>query len=310
MKLPKRADTHVMETKSVRIMHSLAPDDWILRDVSERDYGIDFYIELSNKADEITGDLLSIQLKSEEKIEWRTDNTGKEVARSPSINVTTANYWMKLPVPVLLFVADLSASEIYIVSVKNNIRNQYKKLSTQDTVSFPLDRRVSLRSDIGKIMVRAFYLRERAHPTFEGHLTTLLSNIETHSEFILGNQMRDCFLEVESSRHLEFRALYNACGTVANYLGMDWDIPRLIDVYREDHTNWKDVFCLLHEGSLDKVLSKIEKIYPKIIKEALEIVTGSQKDYWSTTNSLFYSLCSDGELQLRCEHIKERFGRG
>lgn len=59
LKFPKRSKTHLTETESWRVLDSVAPKDWIVREVTERDYGIDAYIELVGKNDEVTGQLMS-----------------------------------------------------------------------------------------------------------------------------------------------------------------------------------------------------------------------------------------------------------
>jgi len=60
--LPKRTPQHISETASFKIFSNKIPDNWIIRYVTERDYGIDLYIELVNKDNELTGDLILIQL--------------------------------------------------------------------------------------------------------------------------------------------------------------------------------------------------------------------------------------------------------
>jgi hypothetical protein len=57
MKFPERSDTHIIEAESWRLLQSLAPREWIVREVSERDYGIDAYIELVSKGGQVTGSL-------------------------------------------------------------------------------------------------------------------------------------------------------------------------------------------------------------------------------------------------------------
>ena len=95
MKLPSRPATHITEAASWRLLQSLAPETWILREVSERDYGIDAYIEITSEKGEITGDLISGHLKGTESIEWTAPKTKKggkrrkadrdRTARSPQI---------------------------------------------------------------------------------------------------------------------------------------------------------------------------------------------------------------------------------
>jgi hypothetical protein len=56
--------------------------------VTERDYGIDCYVELVNEKNQLTGDLASIQLKSKENINWNLDNT----LTISNIKISTSNY--------------------------------------------------------------------------------------------------------------------------------------------------------------------------------------------------------------------------
>ncbi len=69
MKFPKRSETHKIEAASWRLLQELAPDEWIVREVSERDYGIDAYIEVATSTGDVTGNLVSIQLKGVDELE-------------------------------------------------------------------------------------------------------------------------------------------------------------------------------------------------------------------------------------------------
>lgn len=80
MKRPKRPDTHVTEAESWRLLQAIAPEEWIVREVSERDYGIDTYIELASKDGHITGDLMSVQLKGVSEINWKEKDDGSRSA--------------------------------------------------------------------------------------------------------------------------------------------------------------------------------------------------------------------------------------
>ena len=41
-----RTETHIIDTKAVRAIINVIPDYWVIRDLSERDYGIDMMIEI------------------------------------------------------------------------------------------------------------------------------------------------------------------------------------------------------------------------------------------------------------------------
>ena len=73
------------------------------------------------KGGQVTGQLMSAQLKGVQEIKWGSSDSGLRVARSPSVKTTTAAYWLGLPVPVFLFVADLSSGNVHFVAVKESV---------------------------------------------------------------------------------------------------------------------------------------------------------------------------------------------
>src|SRR6185369_8275727 len=99
-------------------------------------------------------------------------------ARSPQIKTPTANYWLRIPVPVFLFVADLSAQDIYYVPAQEALRAQFDKLDTQDSITFTLRDQLSFKSKIGNRLLPWFYRRERMHEQFAFHMTNLISHID------------------------------------------------------------------------------------------------------------------------------------
>lgn len=47
--LPQRAENHIRESSGYKVLESVIPSQWMIRDVTERDYGIDCYIKLVDK---------------------------------------------------------------------------------------------------------------------------------------------------------------------------------------------------------------------------------------------------------------------
>jgi hypothetical protein len=308
MKFPERSTTHKIEAASWRLLQELAPEEWIVREVSERDYGVDAYIEVTKPTGEVTGNLISIQLKAKDELEWMEQEAGIRTARSPSIKTKTANYWLHLPVPVFLFVADLTSKKIYYVSVEEEIRSQFNNLANQDSISFKLTNEIHIQSKIGSTLFPWFIARERAHPQFVFHITNLLSHIEPFGEFIIYNQNRDSFMEVDSERHLQLRALYESIQMVSWYLNKEWKIESLQELYILDRTQWKDDFIYLHEGTLDYVLRKLESIFPQLVRKSLRLVSDTQAAYWRWRDPVFYRLCSNGELDSSITHLEQVIG--
>lgn len=307
MKYPTRSSTHKIEAASWRLLQELAPDNWIVREVSERDYGIDAYIEIATQAGEVTGNLISVQLKGVSTLAWKSKVPGIKTTRSPSIKTTTANYWLGLPVPVFLFVADLTSHKIYYVSVEQEIRSQFENLSTQDSISFELKEEFNIESKIGAGFFLWLIQRERAQPQFAFHITNLLSHIELFGDFIIYNQNRDSFLEVESERHLQFRALYESIQMASWYLNKEWKVESLRDLYLRDKEQWKDDWCFLHESTLDYVLRTLEELLPLLARKALTLVTETQASYWRSRDPVFYRLCISGEIESSIKQLEHKF---
>lgn len=296
MKLPKRPEAHVIETESCRLLQHLAPREWIIRELTERDYGIDVYIELVSNDGKITGDLMSVQLKANQGMEWKSTDGNDRFARSPSVKTTTAAYWHCLPVPVFLFVADLSVENIFFVPVQEHIRRQFDNLENQQTITFPLWEQLNLRSNWGLELLYWYYSRERMYDHFVFHITNLINQVEMFDDFIRANQDRDSFLEVDAGRHLQFRVLHEACRMASIYLHGEWTEKSLDELYREDREKWKDDFTYLHEETLDIALQAIEKVFPTLVRKAIELVTVSQASYWQQTDPVFFKLCIRGDL--------------
>lgn len=60
---PKRKKQHTDDTRARGIFLSSIPSMWICREVLERDYGIDYYLELVGGEGDLTGHIVAIQLK-------------------------------------------------------------------------------------------------------------------------------------------------------------------------------------------------------------------------------------------------------
>lgn len=321
MKLPSRPATHMTEAASWRLLQSLAPETWIVREMTERDYGIDAYIEITSDAGEITGDLISVQLKGTESLEWKAPagKTGKKpkkdksdldhTARSPQIASSTANYWERLPVPVFLFVADISGGDIYFASVEPVIRRNYDKLASQDTLSFPLIKGLSLSQKVGPHLVEWYATRERLHRDFVSQISQLVSHAETFHEFIVMNQGRDSFMEVEADAHLRFRALHQSCQMAAAYLGVEWTVDSLSDLYKRDREQFQDEWAWLHELTLDRALVQIEANFPALLRAAVDLIENVEGAYWRSHHPVLHALCGGNALGWLIRRMEDDLAR-
>jgi len=290
MKLPKRLDTHIKESASWKILENKVPAEWVIREVSERDYGIDCYIELVNKDNEITGDLLSGQLKGTEKIKWKAKRNEVREATFSGIKIETIHYWMNLPVPVFLLVADLTDTKLYFASVKQQVRSQYKKYLKQKSLSFTLTNIFQLGTDIGYVVFMALYIKEKFHKEFASNLRTLFVQWQNYLDFMHEHQHLDCFLEAEPDEELLFIHIYLTLYALSKQLALDWDIETLIDIIRKDQETWKDSYGLFHYQTFTNILPSLERKFFEIIEKARDRVTKKEREYWERTDLILYRM--------------------
>jgi len=302
MEFPKRTVTHILESASWKIFQNALPPEWIIREVSERDYGIDCYVEIVWKNNEVTGDLCSIQLKSTNKIKWSSQKTkwGNR-SRFSGIKKSTINYWMNLPIPVFLMLAETSTGNLFFAPVKDQVRSQYSKYldENQKTLSFDFYSDYAMGSTEGEVIFLAHYWKEKVFDQFTNYLTGLLIHWKEYYEFIIANQNRDCFLGVEEDRQLLMIHIYRTCKFLSQFLGVEWNIIDLAEAYKEDREIFKDSYCMMHEMTLNKILVQLQPIFIEIIKKSRELIVEHQKDYWIRKDRLLYTMC----LNLNIDNI-------
>lgn len=285
------------------MLQGAIPADWIVREVTERDYGIDCYVEIVWNDKQVTGDLCSLQLKGSKSIGWQdSDSKWGKRARFSGISKSTVNYWMRLPVPVFLMWADLKAGKVYFASVKEQVRAQYPAYldEKQNTMGFDFHAEFCLDGKKGEVLLFTQYLKERSHEQFTWHLTGLLVHYSEYFDFIVENQNRDCFLEVEEARQLLLRHIYRTCRFLSQFLGIEWNVVDLAEAYKSDRETWKDSYCMMHEMTLDRILVQLEPVFVEVLDGARELVVQRQSDYWMRSNWLLYTMC----LNLHTEYMK------
>jgi hypothetical protein len=300
MEYPRRTETHIAESEAWRIFLNAMPPHWIVREVTERDYGIDCYVEIVQQNGVVTGELCSVQLKGTDNIEWHsgTRSLGDE-SHFPGIKKTTINYWMNLPVPVFLAVADISNKRLYFISVEQQVRSHYSAYvdKKQKSMGFTFFSSLEMGSLKGEFLFFALYLKERYFTEFIRNLSGLVVHWYQYWEFIVDNQERDSFLEVEEDRQLMLMHIYHTCEFLSPLLGVDWDVESLNNAYKHDKQIWKDSYVRMHEGTLDRILKQIEPLYVKILEASKQLVSNTQKEYWINTNIILYNFCQNLDIE-------------
>lgn len=275
MEYPKRHKNHINESKSWSITKNIIPQEWIIRELNERDYGVDAYLELIlNEKGLVSGDVCYIQLKSTEEIKWKDGET-----KLSKIKKSTINYWLSLPAPVFVFYIDLYLNELYFCSIEKYVRENYDKyLKNNDTMSLTFYQLNNLREDIGLVNFLYSYYTEKLKGETENALRTLVTHFKTYLEFILYNQNRDQFLIVEEERIYCLIDLYKLLNLLSQHAFIKWECMDIEAMFEEDYKVFGEI-SELHELFLSKMLVQLQKQLIKILRHYKDLYTVVEVDY-------------------------------
>jgi len=237
----------------------------------------------------VRGDLLSIQLKGTESLDWKhNDKQKRQEAKFSGIKIKTINYWMNLAVPVFLCVAETSTKKLYFAPIKHQIRNQYIKYKNQQSLSFLLSTEHRLDDDQGLLKFIICYIQEKNFKELTELSRLLLIHLPQYYEFIIENQGLDPFLGVEPDDELMFVHIYLTLHNLCNVLAIDWDIKWLTDIYNEDKKTWNESYYHLHNLTFTKIMPQLNNKLVAVLESIKKIMTEYQKDFWETKEYIIY----------------------
>lgn len=123
-----RVIQHIIDTKAVKKVLAAFPDEWVIRELSERDYGIDLMIEIFERSEQVqkkfetydsTGYTAYLQIKGTEKdLNFSKDNDCIKMR----LTRKHLMYVEKFPIPFfLLRVSTTKKNEIYFIWLQRYI---------------------------------------------------------------------------------------------------------------------------------------------------------------------------------------------
>jgi hypothetical protein len=297
MKFPKRVPQHISETASFKIFSNGIPDNWIIRDITERDYGIDCYLEIVTEQNEVTGQLALIQLKARQKISWTKDGT----YTLNGVDIATTNYWYNFPVPVFIFLVDIEKEESFFIHVKQYIRIHFDEYSKQDKLNYVFENkyRVPGNAPSKLFTFRLYHLQETYRQQFESELLFFLSSLRNFQEFQSLHDNLDFHLGIESTDQIFFESMHKNYEFLCTYLEIKSKIPTLEQIKSDSHEKFKSPYYDLHEHDLTEWMGDFRNLTTLIVQKAKHFI-GKEENYWKITNRSFFayihSLGKNGEL--------------
>lgn len=296
MKLPKRVPQHISETASFKLFSSKMPDTWIIRDITERDYGIDCYLELVNDDNELTGELALIQLKSRQSIPW----TIEEYYNLTGVDIATSNYWYKFAVPVFIFLADIDNQELYFVSVDYRIKRNFSEFVKQGTFNYKFKKSDRFEGKDGIFSFKFSFYHEYYRQQFENEFLFFLSNLQHFQDFQNEHDNRDFHLGIEDTDLIYFEAMHRNIKFLCTYLNIENPIPTLTELKKRSREKFKGEFHYeLYEHDLTEWVGEFQKLTLEISKELKSFLDGELK-YWLIVNPTVFNYVNnireDGRL--------------
>ncbi len=165
----RRTQTHITDTLAVRNVISTLPSNWIVRNLEERDYGIDLKIELFN-GETPTGGLALIQIKG-----TKSEFTDSDIKLS--FPTRTLEYAKLFPEPFFIFYTSITSNKTYFVWVQKYIEDQLEVDKSTwinqetNTIYFPNENILGGEEANNKIesIINQFLLRQKL-PQFIFHI--------------------------------------------------------------------------------------------------------------------------------------------
>lgn len=294
MPFPKRSHSHRLETDSDAILRAVLPSQWLCRGLGERDYGVDYLIEMVGGKYLLTGHIAAIQLKATGYIKWRGQSHQNitDWFYSQRIPKRTVNYWMGLQLPVFLCVVESSTKKVFFVPVKRAIRRNYDLFLKNKTFRFRLIRFCELTNKMGQEAFTQDYHRERGYDHFIQRIMDIIAHQEqylrlfrlaasplrnstfTPQDWVLGtNLAQTCLIILEHTGHSGEKDRIN------RQLG---SLPKV-----SVRSNSK-----LTRGVFTTMLRELYPVFKKCLRLSKTFVTQEEAHYWKETDIQFYKICS------------------
>lgn len=282
-------------------MQAKLPDHWIIRELTERDYGIDAYVELVKPNGDVTGDVCSIQLKGTQSISWNAVETHGHAYTILHIPISTVNYWWNSPIPVFLVLADIGEQRAFFTPVKIQARVQHRIFKEEDSFPFFIHDNDELGVGSGQLNFLVQHIRERDHREFHLILRGIILHRREYLAFIQNQRLKMPSAVVESADELMLHHIYESCRFLSHYVDIEWKLPKLQAIYEAEKNIFPDS-NRLHNQTLASFLADLEPVFTSIVCASREYILGPEVEYWFYNDLVLYRLCVElkqVELQSR-----------
>lgn len=267
---PERHPNHISETSSYKKFQNAIPDTWIIREQTERDYGIDVVLELTQNDNQVSGKMTSIQLKSTKEI---TFNKSRYYKHS-GINKKTTNYWLNSNLPTFLFFTDQVSTNIYYLSIQQYVREYFSEYDSNETFAY----RISLENIFNpEVFIKDFKECEKSI-----ELEVNICNIETiyndFSRCFKNHYGRDFHMLIDDYKIEDIiNKIYDQIKKLCELTNIDWNIPSI-----NDFINDNPIYTIgeMYEYHVTKILILLDQKLLELLIKIQHIVLRKHPDFW------------------------------
>ncbi len=310
---PTRSEQHIIDSQGIALFKTIInQSEYIIRDLGERDYGIDGLLEVvENK--QVTGKMISFQLKSSNS--FTIQNTGIENAHvyreyfnptfphlmgyiSMSIKKTTCNYWLSSNMPVILILADLGMDCLYYTYIANQIRQRYNDFNQPNTEHFtfyfPINNRITkmrnfenpTHEDIPNayrhMLFKKYEVLATNYPSFLNSLQDFVNNRISYYKHI-EHQNADPFLTQPIQFLNKTKKIYDVLYVLSQYLEFEFDEINFNEVrkqFQDQYAYYSVSFDEVLEVHITELHYRIMLNLYRVINPIKELITFAEGDFW------------------------------
>lgn len=270
---PIRADSHIKETESYKVFNSKIPSEWVIRDVTERDYGIDCYIELVDDEKRLTGEIAFVQLKSTQVIEWKNN-----CYKFYNVTKSTTNYLNGFKIPTFIFLVDLLKKEMFFLSVKEYILQHYKEYMEKARFAYEFSYKRDLYT---KEAFLENFKKGNLYAQYRSELQYFITNVHSYIRFMQEHNYRDEFMQIETEDMMLFEALHRNIDFLQKYYNTNKRIPSIKQLADEGNNKYGNPYeQTLFEGVLTNMFDVFKESVLELVDIIKKMITSREQEYW------------------------------
>jgi|GEM_PF-2265631 hypothetical protein len=286
---PRRHENHVLETMSYKVFNNSIPDHWIVREMTERDYGFDAMLEIAANPNKLCAKLAAVQLKASKKIIFASSGFHSHYG----VDKRTTNYWLHSNIPTFLFFTDEETRVLYYISVQKYARENFDQYESGNGFSYRISNENIFSEER---FLDDFYQCENLN-----ELELCISHAQTFhnvfSRFFDENHGRDFHMGVDDEERVSMLSrIYSKIKSFCDITHIPWGLES-IDVFASQ----KRVGSAydLYEYHFTEILKLLdEKLLAYFIK-IKEIVLNRQSYYWQKKDASTFNFLKSFDGKTR-----------